>query len=543
MSGGLGAAAKQGPEALARYLAALPQDEWEGAWQSVDAMAVKTLPVSEDGYMAFARLMLYEPANGRIIEPAAHHMDWVRTIIQENRVLILAPPESAKTTIVSVLFLAYYIGKNPTLMNIVCSVSDPQAGDIAGAVATIIEFHPAWKLCFGEIIPDKRRGWGTDKGYYVKRAGDYSRWIQERGGKRKDPTLMSGGYMNRAIIGRRVDGMFVVDDMLDDQNSASEAELATAKSRFTKTISTRPTKDAKLIVIGTPWRVDDVYADIIATGLYKVFVTPAEKVDESGNIVSYWPDVWPLDRLAHRRKELTEVVYRLMYLMDLKATEGRILKPEWLQPRFPAEKVSRDWPMYYGIDFAATSADLGLVGRGKKRSYFSLTKVRAAPFGLIVVDGVRQQVSLAEAIEILKAHAAADKPRKIMVEVWGSGEIFRQQLLRETSLFPHPYRDTRDKTARFLAMARHFEVGRVRLTTAVTAFTQAFYDEWMSYDDGTNDTLDSTAMAIAAAGASLYTGDREDESAKEERERQAAQMRRSWMPDSRFAAGSLRRAR
>lgn len=530
-------AASKGSEALAKALSELTPEEWEQHWMMIDAAIVRSAPLSYEGYMAFARIMMYDPATQKIIEPAEHHKEWVRTCIEHNRVCILAPPESAKTTILSVLFTAYIVGKKPFSQSIVVSVSDKQAEDIAGTIAQYIEYHPGWKLCFPDIVPDKKRGWGLDKGFFVKRVGDYGDWLRERG-TRKDPTLVGVGYGNRAIIGKRVDGVFIVDDMMDDSNTRSEAELAAAKSIFSKVISSRPTEDGKMILVGTPWREDDVYATAVSTGLYRNFITPAW-TERGARKYSYWPDVWSIERLERKRKELGEKDFRLMYLMDLEASKGTILKEEYLEPFFPAERIDSAWPIYYGIDFAVTSWDYGLRGRGNKRSYFALAKVAHAPFGLVVVDGWRGQVSFAEAIEKIRSHAEADLPKKIQVEAWGGGEGFLQTLIKELpgeNIFS--YRSHKDKAARFSLAARHFEVGRVRISDAATQFLRIFKDEWIGFPSfPTNDCVDAVCNAIDATGFVVYSG----ESLVKKREKKVKKNRpQGWggkagIPTSRFA--------
>lgn len=502
-------------ETLAKQFAALSDKEFTQVWQQADVAAVQQPGVSYEGFMAFARLMMYEPSAG-IIEPADHHKQWIRATLSHDRVLILAPPESAKTTVMSVLFTAYWLGKHPAHRGIVVSVSDDLAEKIVGLIAAYIRHHPAWKMCFPHIVPDTPRGWGYDKGFFIKRNDiPYGEWLRERGTS-KDPTFLGVGYSNRSIIGKRVD-FFVVDDMIDENNSSSEAELEKAKAIFRKTISSRVTKNGKMVVIGTPWREDDVYAYALSTGLYQNFVTPAwtEKTisDEKGNPkkvkVSYWPDQWPVERLISKQTELGTRDFRLMYLMDLEAQKGTILKEEWLHPYVRSFEIDAMWPIYYGIDFAVTSSELGIRRHSRtnhNRSNFALAKIRAAPFGLVLSDGWVGRISLYEAIEKIKSWVEAERPKKVQVETWGTGELFLQMLVKE-GLTVHGYKDTKDKASRFSRMAVHFEVGRLRMSDADTHFLKRFRDEWVGFPNyPTEDTLDAVACAIDAAGVNMYAG-------------------------------------
>ena len=532
-------AAASGPDVLAKALADLPDDKWEANWMQIDAAIVRSAGYTFEGFMSFARLMLYNPGDGIVLEPEVHHKQWIHTCLDENRVCILAPPESAKTTIISVLLTAFTIGHFPYKQNIVVSVSDDQAEKVVGTIVANIEGHPAWRMCFPDVMPDKKRGWGFNSGFFVKRKGPYAKWLQERAG-RTGPTLLGVGYSNRAIIGRRVDGVFIVDDMMDETNTRSEAELDYAKAQFNKVISSRVTEDGKLILVGTPWREDDVYATAVSTGLYTNYITPAWE-EKGARLISYWPKQWPIERLERKRKELGEKDFRLMYLMDLKAQSGTVLKEEWLHPFFPSYQIDSAWPIYYGIDFAITSHDLGLKGRGHKRSYFAIAKIVHAPFGLIVWDGWRGQVGLGQAIDKVRQHADADLPKKIHIEVWGGGEGFLQQMVRE--LPGHtilPYRDTKDKTLRFSKMARHFETGRIRVNDAETKFLRVFKNEWIGYPTfPTSDTLDAVAAGIDATGFLVYSGEKLTRTTKKVPK---SRQKLPWggtlgMPPSKFAPG------
>lgn len=543
------------PKELVKQWASLSDDEFNAAWMLSNAQIAQE-GIGLEQFLAFARLMMYEPREGKMLEPADHHIDWIKTCIEENRVCILAPPESAKTTIISVLFTAFIVGHKPWSQSVVVSVSDKQAEDIVGSIAGYIQYHPAWKMVFPDIIPDHRRGWGYDRGFFVRRGkdpdsyADYGDWLQERG-TRKDPSFIGVGYSNRAIIGKRVDGVFIVDDMMDESNTRSEAELEHAKNQFVKVISSRPTEEGRLILVGTPWREDDVYADAVATGLYKNYITPAIETyeDEDGEEAkrSYWPEVWPVERLERKRTEFGDKDFRLMYMMDLEASKGQYLREEWLHPMVESYKIDKQWPLYYGIDFAVTSHDLGLRGN-KRRSYFALARIALAPFGVVVVDGLREQLSFGEAIERINSLAEIDHPKKVTVEAWGSGEMLIQQLIRETQLPIFSHRDTKDKATRFMKMARHFEAGRVRLSSASTHFLKVFKDEWVTFPSSqkTYDTLDAVYLALESAGFNVYAG----EKLKEDKEREGPKVEpMAWgtpnagMPQSRFAPKAGRRRR
>ena len=72
------------------------------------------------------------------LDPAETHKKWIREVLENKRVVIVAPPESAKTTIVSMVLLSWWIGKRPWTTNLVCSAGENLANNIARRVADVI---------------------------------------------------------------------------------------------------------------------------------------------------------------------------------------------------------------------------------------------------------------------------------------------------------------------------------------------------------------------------------------------------------------------
>jgi hypothetical protein len=143
-----------------------------------------------------------------------------------------------------------------------------------------------------------------------------------------------------------------------------------------------------------------------------------------------------------------------------------------------------------------------------KRSFFAIAELAIGPTCCILVDGAMVIVSLEQAIELTKRWIENKKPTKTVIEAWGSGETFYQQLERE---LPHAnlerIRDTKDKPQRFLQMSRHFEAGRVRLSDADYPFLKGFVQHWSRAPAEPNDDLDAVTNACLAAGYRIYQGE------------------------------------
>jgi len=71
------------------------------------------------------------------VEFAEHHKSWIQEILNNKRVVLVAPPESAKTTVMIVL-VAWWIGKRPWTTNLICSAGENLAQAIAKRIADTI---------------------------------------------------------------------------------------------------------------------------------------------------------------------------------------------------------------------------------------------------------------------------------------------------------------------------------------------------------------------------------------------------------------------
>ncbi len=481
-----------------------------------------------EGYCAFHELMLGLP-------PAKHHIPWIEQHFaaleqarasgnaQEARRLTEAPPGSAKSTIIE-LWATWRIGHcysryrewAPEVqagISALASVSDDQAQARAASVAENIAANPLFQQVFPGLYPWRERGWGVEKGYWVKVAASADAApepdFMEKMAARRDATIWGGGYRNRAWIGRRVTLDLLVDDVLDEDNTRSEVELAHVNQKITKTIFSRAEPGSLIWFVGTPWLHNDTYDLLAKSGLYLTDSLPAWTVDERGERTSYWPQRWSIARLEAKQREL-EITgngnFDLMYLQDRTVASGKTLKAEWLQPLIPESEIDLNWPVFYGVDMAFTLTQLGLT-RNKDPDYFCIAKWKVAPWGAVLYDGVRERVTHPEAIQMLRTHADMDKPLAIGLPATPIDDTMFHHLLSGKFLplvrVKSKYLQ-RDKGARFLGgMAPYFRHHRARLSDGNSAFLKAFRLEWLSFPGAHDDTLDAAFIGLMARPQSV----------------------------------------
>lgn len=428
------------------------------------------------------------------VDCPAHVEAWLVEFFENpDNLAIQAPPESAKTTWMGVILPAWWVGKYPHLTNMIVSVTDDQAGKSVNLISDTIERSEKWKEVFPGVVPDKDKGWSRE-GYYVKDTAD-PQW-EKKVATRKDPSLVAGGVGSGLVIGKRVTGLLVCDDLHDEKSMSSQATREMTVNFFQTTIFSRLTAGARMLVIGTPWHPADVFKHIRATGLFRVFSLPAE-TGAGEERASYWPAEFPLARLDKIERGLTSAKYKLMYLMDAKGAEGHVLKLESLRT-FPTVRIQKEFDRYFGVDFTMKMDEItGKAGRDP--DYFALAVWVNAYDAVVLEDGVRERVYLSEAEDLFFQWADLWNPVNSVIETERAGAVYFMNLIRRMNVRGgrrHVLRHTtpvKNKTLRVAELEPYFKTGQYRLADEETPFLKAFREEWAGFGarGSHDDTLDA----------------------------------------------------
>lgn len=448
------------------------------------------------------------------IEPAyaAHERD-LATVIEAFR-------GSTKTTCFAETFMTKRIGLGPHLSNLFIQADDPKARKHAKNAADMIAHNPMWKLLFPDIVPDEERGWGAE-GYWVRDTSmDYGTWVRKRD---KDPTLVGAGVFDSFIVGMHPTGLLDLDDINNDANTDSVALNERVNRLLTETIFPVSEDTDWHLFCQTPWTERDALAVAKATGTYHNVKTPVFRpaAQDDPDSVYFepreewvkltWPEKFNLKRTTNQFYKSGAVGFARMYLLDLEAAKGHNLKREWIYS-FPAEDIRTDlWPVFFGIDYASASDKLTRAQK-KERDFFVCCWGYLTPSGsLILVDGIREKISQAEAEQRVIALASAF-PHLMMigVEAIGKGEEFAELMQRAgvyLPLLPIPSHTgkARSKGGRFEhVLAPMFQRREIMISDAMNPFLKQFIDEWVSFDGRDrrglfDDALDGVYMLAKAA--------------------------------------------
>lgn len=248
--------------------------------------------LTPDAVAAYAFLHIVDDETLPII-PAAHHWLWLRLLcdVRIKRLLIIAPPEAAKTTWALSAYVGAHTGFYPERSVIIGSVSGPVAEKRSLSLRTQVE-SPSYRATFPDVLPvksSKGLKWST------------SEWSVAPGGRprpgRLHPTIASYGT-GGSVIGSRAD-LVVADDLLDFENSRTAHQRGLVEAWFHNSLlSRRKSKTGRVVVIGTAWHHDDLYSHARNDGKWVVCHTPL--LEESTTFYAYitYPDSWPFERLG-----------------------------------------------------------------------------------------------------------------------------------------------------------------------------------------------------------------------------------------------------
>jgi len=514
----------------------LGEDGWfEVVVLPVLSQIVRTEPVSVRGFCAW-----YEAKFRRSVPPVIEFIwcpEYVLAFQNHTGVLVEGHRGSTKSTFL-ITWIEYLTGKRPVGSSQLIRINAQQAGEADEAISATIEFSPAWKTCFPNIVPDKDKGWSIS-GRFVKDLSiqDYGSWIQQCVADHlAEPSYLCSGITSRDFIGKHPSNGQYYDDLHDEGNTRSPREMQEIVDIIEKNIVptwTRPENRPVLGVACTLWNSNDGYHALLRTGLFKHIKTPiCVKVSDptvqvgdtryapewihkykpfefEGDVyLPMWDKYGPEAIVALKRQN--PVYFNLMYMCDLESIKGKVLKEGWLHV-YPMEKIYPHWPVYFGIDFASSEDKL----KDYKRDYFALAVLVGLPWGgSVLIDGFREHLEFFEAVNRVKSFATKYPTLvTVGVEKWGSGEKFKQALLYSSHLnvvpFPFDGAPVHSKGQRYqMELAPMFVDGRLWISDSPVQFIQQFKEEWISWDGGKtatghDDCLDSLYVACGVAQAHL----------------------------------------
>lgn len=300
-----------------------------------------------------------------------HHKFWIDLLkklwsgeLGTNRLLILAPPNTAKSTWISQIMPPWYLSNHPNQSILFLTSSDQMATQFSTSVRLTLSQNDKHKLVFPDpdSRPDFKRGW-SGSGLYLKGHPQIF----------KDPNYRASGF-GASIIGGRADGI-ILDDPLNQENSESETEQKKAKAFMDMTVDERLQPGGWMICITTRWHMNDLPAHFIeqakTTGKWYIVKCPQEALApygenpepdplgrEPGEVI--WPERRSKKEVEQTRISMGPAMFNAVHQCDPSGLGGDIFtSQEYFKPLPPnfKEEILPHCRIAQGSDLAFSLRD------------------------------------------------------------------------------------------------------------------------------------------------------------------------------------------
>lgn len=410
------------------------------------------------------------------MRPAAHHRAMLAALQRmeggaAQRLMVLMPPGSAKSTYASVLFPAWWLARHPRHSIIAASHTARLAEHFGRSVRSLLTTH------------------AEQLGFHARQdahaAGNFL-------------TSEGGGYFAvgvlGAVTGRRAD-LAVIDDPIA---SFAQADSTARRDRlwdwFRSELATRMKPSGRMLLVMTRWHADDLAGRLIEQGGWDTLRFPAlaEADDALGRAPgeALWPDWEGRDLLLQKRLLLGERVFAALFQQAPLGPAGTLFdvsKLDWVDATRPGTAV-RAW------DLAASGPD----ARDADWTV-GLRLLRAEDGSFVVEDVIRLRVTPQDVLQLIRRAAEADGEDVAIGLPQDPGQAGKSQVLYLAKMLAgfrvdaSPERGS--KAARAALVAAQVAAGNVGLRRA--GWNRAFLDELAAFPNGSkDDQVDALSRAF-----------------------------------------------
>jgi len=284
---------------------------------------------------------------------------------RETRLIINLPPRHLKSVLVSIVFVAWLLGRDPKLRIGVVSHSQGLAADLASKTLQLINSDFYRKVFPGLRLRDNGRK-TTD-------------FVTTKGGGRYAASFETG------ITGRGFD-IIIVDDPISAHHVKSEKERANVNDNFDTMVASRLDDQISgvIIVVGQRMHEDDLSGNLLQKGGWKHICLPLVAEEEASYPIGKrcWHRKvgepllgrqWPEQIIRDKREQVGEPIFAAQYQQNPSAAFGELIRPDQilhftdLPPDAKRVALSWDTAVKTGSDHSYTVCLV--IARDRRRHY------------------------------------------------------------------------------------------------------------------------------------------------------------------------------
>ena len=405
---------------------------------------------------------------------------------RQRRLAVAMPPRSLKSQLISVAFVAWLLGHDPTLRIICASYGQELADKLASDCRRIMLTDWYQRMFAGTRLAPKRQSLGN---------------FETTAGGGRFSTSVGG-----VITGFGAD-FIIVDDPSKPSESLSDAERATINDWVQHTLFTRlnDKRNGRILIVMQRLHEDDVIGNVVEktggqfrllsfsaiaqTDEVHTYRTPfgmARVVRKEGEPLH--PAREPLEVLEEQKRLLGSRFFAAQYLQAPVPLEGGLVKRAWFRFYQPfevlkTERIVQSW------DTASKMGELN--------DYSACTTWAIIDRRVYLLDVVRERMELPTLKRRLIDEADRWKADQVLIEDKGSGTGLLQELQASGFWKAKPIIPKGDKGLRLGSVTPIIEDGRVFLPASAVWLEDYVYElcgfPGLKHDD----QVDSTSQFLA----------------------------------------------
>ena len=414
-----------------------------------------------------------------------------------KRLMVFLPPRSSKSTICSKLFPAWYIGRNPEHEILTISHSDQLSSDFGRSVRDIVNTEEFQKIFTGVQLRSD-----------VRAAG---KWKTNQNG-----TYYAAGV--RSQIAGRGAHVAILDDVMSEEDSYSDAGRRYVKEWYPAGLRTRLMPNGSIVIINTRYHYDDLCGWLLKqqenmseyeTTPWEVIKIPAWLDDDASELLdlpvgsSYFPEWKPESVLRTDENEIKASngtrYWNALYMQDPTPEEGGLIKKRWIKFWEDPDPPECDFVIQtFDTAFSTkTTADFSVIQTWGIFHLYDQDEKGHEGYAshLILLGNVKGRFEYPELRKIAQKLYNEHKPDVCMIEKKASGQSLIQDM-RRAGLPVMEYNPDRDKVSRVYAASPIMEAGRLWIPRG-KKWSDDLLEELIRFPNAAHDDqVDALTMAV-----------------------------------------------
>jgi predicted phage terminase large subunit-like protein len=429
------------------------------------------------GAFAYAAYEVVHPHEN--IDCICHHLAAMEAGRLPTRLIVNLPPRSLKSYLVSVAWVAWLLGRRPSLRIICASYSEELAHKFSRDCRALMESR-FYKRVFPTRLNPKK---STETEFETTKRG--SRLATSVGG---------------TLTGRGGD-VFIIDDPTKANDANSEVALEGANEWFRNTALSRLNDQSKSLVVVTQQRLhtDDLSGVLIERGwpslVIPAIATEAQDYTLSDGELYHRPAGELLQPDRDRPETIEEIklsvgsrIFAAQYQQNPTPPEGNMIKAAWLRRYDSIPPRNKFRSLILSCDPAGKT--------GIKNDYTAMTVVGIDAKQMYLLHVERGHWSVLEMQKRITARASQWEATHIIIEDTASGMGLIQLLREQTQLPVIGQHSTDDKETRLSRHEGRFEAGRILLPVEAPWLAD-FENELLAFPSGRyDDQLDALLLCL-----------------------------------------------